>query len=256
MFDLIFQRYTVFLMVFARMSGMLFFNPILGRKSVPSTIKIGLAFVTAILITYTLGGVSIAIRGTLDMMICLVKELLIGFAVGVLLQMYLSVLMMAGEVIDMQIGIGMSKVYDPQSNLSMPLTGTILNLMYTLLFFGANGHLSLIKLVSLSFNILPPGPQFINFNFGSTAVSLFAELLILTIKISIPIIAIEMLSEAGVGVLMRMVPQINVFVISLQLKLLLGLIMITLLLPNISGIINATMQVMFDNMEKVIVAMT
>lgn len=250
MWDILFVRYMVFLMVFIRISAMILFNPALGRKSIPVAIKMGLSFFTALIITSTLSDTNVTFTGIPEFIFAGIKELLIGFMVSFIFQMFLSTVLVAGEVIDLQIGVGMSKIYDPQSNVSMPVSGSIFNLIFVLIFFVGNGHLTLIKIISLSFQILPPGPTIVNFEFGHFIAQLFANILILAIKLSLPIIAIEMISEIGMGVLMRSVPQINVFVVGLQLKLLIGIIIIILTLNNVTSILDSIITTMFSNIEQ------
>ncbi|OJU14284.1 MAG: flagellar biosynthetic protein FliR [Clostridiales bacterium 43-6] len=250
MWDYIFTNYLFFLMVFTRMSGMILFNPALGRKNVPAQLKIGLAFFISMIVTSTIGDKTIYFRGIPDFVFACFKELLIGFVVSFLFQMFLSSLLIAGELIDLQLGTGMSKVYDPSSNVSMPISGSVFNFMYMLLFFAGNGHLTFIKIMSLSFQILPAGTQLINFEVGSFVVGLFGNILILAVKLALPVIAIEFITEIGLGVLMRSVPQINVFAVGLQVKLLIGLVVIILILPGIAGLFDNMTNSMFEQIEK------
>ena len=249
MWDIIFVKYMVFLMVFIRMTAMILFNPALGRKNIPVPIKMGLSFITALLVTSSLN-TNVTFTGMPELILACLKEVLIGFAISFIFQMFLSMVLIAGEIIDLQMGVGMSKVYDPQSNVSMPISGSIFNLMFMLIFFVGNGHLNLIKIVTLSFQILPPGPGIFNFTAGHFIVQIFANVLVLAIKLSLPIVAIEMISEMGMGVLMRSVPQINVFVVGLQLKLLIGLLMIILMLTNATNMFDSVIKTMFENIER------
>lgn len=249
MWDEIFQRYTVFLFVFVRMSGMLLFNPFFGRKNVPAIIKAGLSLVLSVLVTGLLPAAENDIGNLLIFMVLAMKELLIGFVTGFVLQLFLSAILMAGDLIDLQLGIGMAKVYDPQSNTSIPVSASILNLLFTVLFFVSGSHLNFIKMLFYSFEILPPGPGSINFQASAFLVSLFGNMLVLAFKLAMPILAVEMLSEMGLGILMRTVPQINVFVVGLQLKLLVGLSLIVLLIPGYVTVFDGMTDSMFRSLE-------
>ncbi|MCX7615020.1 MAG: flagellar biosynthetic protein FliR [Clostridiales bacterium] len=246
MWDIIFNRYILFLMVFARMSGMLLFNPILGRRNVPTMVKIGLAFLSSMAITTALPNETIHFIGLLDFVLICFKEIFVGLAVSLIITTYMSVVLMSGELIDTQLGLSMAKIYDPQSNVSMPLSGTIFNLMFVTGFFLSNSHLTLFKILFLSFQILPAGPNFAGFSFAQSLVLFFAQLLIMAIKLALPIVAIELISEFGMGVLMRTVPQLNVFIVGLQVKLLVGLIVFILIVPSAAGILDSTINSMFE----------
>jgi flagellar biosynthetic protein FliR len=234
---------------------MILFNPFLGKRNVPAIIKMGLALFVS-LITVPLIDFTYTESPTFFMFIITVlKELFIGFTVSFTMQMFLSVVFISGEIIDLQLGMGMSKIYDPQSNVSMPLSGAIYNIMYILLFFSTNSHFTLIRIIVRSCEIFPPGFEFISFEHTDNIVLLFGDVLILSLKLAIPIIAIEILAEVGLGIIMKTVPQINVFVVGLPLKLFIGLFLIVLVLPATSRLFDVSADFMFNNMEKVLESM-
>lgn len=247
-----FNDYMLFLSVFARLMGMLVFNPFFGRKNVPVIIKMGLALFIAVITVPFIDATYSESPSFLSFLIVILKEMFIGFAISFVMQLFLSVPLIAGEMSDMQLGINMSKVYDPQSNISMPLTGTIYNIMYILLFFSSNSHLTLIHITADSFTAFPPGYNLINFNALSYIVYMFGDILILSVKLAVPIIAIEMLVEAGLGMIMRMVPQINVFVVGLPLKLIIGFATIVFLAPTVSRMFDVSGDMMFNGIQKLL----
>lgn len=251
MFDGIFQNYTLFLFVFIRLSGAILFNPLLGRRNVPVHIRVGLSFLCALLVTGTLGSIDVATRDLLTFVLSGLKELVVGLASGFVMNLLLAVAIVAGELMDLQLGVSMSKIYDPQANVSMPLLGTLLNLLLTLTFFLSNGHLTLIRIVALSFRVLPPGSAMLGSGFAQYLVLLFAEILVMAVKIALPVIAMETVAEVGMGVLMRTVPQINVFVVGIQLRAILGLAVILPMVPFLARAMDFMVGYMFDKLQYV-----
>ncbi|HBR31058.1 MAG TPA: flagellar biosynthetic protein FliR [Clostridiales bacterium] len=244
------DSYIVFLFALTRISGAFLFNPLLSKRSVPATVKIGLAIVIAIGIFPTMKNAEPEITSYLHFIVIILKELLVGFGIGMIMQMFMSIAMIAGESIDIQLGIGMGRIYDPQSNVSMALTGSVYNILFTLIFFASNGHLTLIKIITQSCLLFPLGNDFFNFSFGSYLVLLFGDILILALKLAIPVIAIELLAESGLGVLMRIVPHINVFAVGLQVKLAVGLGIIILTIPLTSRVLDTSITLMFERIEE------
>ena len=245
-----YDAYLTFLLVFTRMTGALLFNPFLGRRSVPAVAKVGLALLLTAILFPTLKAPYASMPTPMSFMLALVKELLIGYALGLIVNLVISWVMMAGEIMDMEMGTSMSRMYDPGSGISMPLTGTVLNILITLIFFSTNGHLTLIKIVSQSLSMLPPGPQMVSFQVGWYVAGMMGDMIVLAVKLAMPVLAIELLSEAGMGVLMRIVPQINVFSVSIQLKMGIGIAVVVLALPAIGRLIDSTLGQMFDAMLK------
>jgi len=241
MWDELFSNYLIFLLLFARMMGMFMFNPFFGRRNVPVIIKMGMAFFTAlILISLIPAGTVVKAESILVFMLLCAKELFIGFTIGFIMQLFLAALHLAGDFMDLQLGIGMAKVYDPQSNVSMPISGSIFNLLYVVLFFVTNGHLNLMKIMVATLQLLPLGTWALNPECGEYVALLFSNILVLAIKLALPVVAIEIITELALGVLMRTVPQINVFAVGLQLKLLVGLVLIVMVLPGVFDV--------FDNL--------
>jgi flagellar biosynthetic protein FliR len=245
-----YDAYLTFLLVFTRMTGTFLFNPLLGRRSVPAVVKIGLAILLTAVLFPTLKAPYASMPTPLSFMLALVKELVIGYALGLIVNLFISWALMAGEIMDMEMGTSMSRMYDPSSGISMPITGTVLNVLFTLIFFSTNGHLTLIKIVSASLTMLPPGPQMISFQVGQYVTGMMGDIIVLAVKLAMPVLAIELLSEAGMGVLMRIVPQINVFSVSIQLKMGIGIAVVVLALPAIGRLIDSSLGQMFEAMQK------
>ena len=250
-----FGNYMLFLMVFARLMGALLFHPFLGRRNVPTIAKIGLAMLTALLLTPVLKVPVPVFSTTLSLMLSFLKEMAVGYALGLLMNLFLSWVLMAGEAMDMEMGLGMGRIYDPQSNVSMPATGTVFHLMLTLIFFSSNGHLTLIRILAGSCQLFPPGPAFFDFQAGSSLALLLKDMLLLALKLAMPVFAIELLTEAGMGVLMRIVPQINMFVAGLQVKLFVGLAIIILALPAASRLMDDTLAQMYQKLQESLAVM-
>ncbi|NCA68193.1 MAG: type III secretion protein, partial [Clostridia bacterium] len=118
----------VFLLVVTRITGALLFNPFFGKKNIPAIAKIGLAITVAVGMVPTLENPELAINSIIMFVLVILKELSVGLIIGFIMQLVISMVLIAGEAIDMQLGLGMGKVYDPQSNSSAALTGTMYNL--------------------------------------------------------------------------------------------------------------------------------
>jgi flagellar biosynthetic protein FliR len=248
--------FTLLLLVFMRMSGCVLFNPILGRRNIPNVVKVGLSLMLSVF-TYRLVPVqTIQITSFLVFFAELLKELLVGFIVGYVIQLFLSVIMISGENMDMQIGISMSKIYDPQSNVSMPLTGSLINAMYILVFFASNSHLTLIQVFVRLCVLVPYGSLTLRPELFQNLAGLFSLILIYAIKMSLPVLAAELITEIAVGIVMRAVPQIDVFTINIQLKVLLGFVVILVMVPSLSAFLERLTALMFDNLNHVFQALS
>lgn len=245
-----YAKFLQFLLVFTRMTGALLLNPFFTRRSVPVIAKVGLSLLLAIVTAPTLTGPAPTFPTQLSFMLALLREMLLGYALGLVMNLFLSWVLVAGEVMDMEMGTNVSKIYDPQSGVSMPVSGTALNILITLIFFASDGHLTLIKILATSLRMFPPGPTMVSFRVGQHIALLMGDILILTLKLAMPVLTIELLTEAGQGILMRIVPQVNVFVVGIQLKIGIGIAVVVLALPAMARLIDATLSEMFVQLQK------
>lgn len=242
--------FTYFLLILARMSGCVFFNQIFGRGNLPVLLKTSMS----LFLTITVYGMlppetDIVIGSLIEYILLVAKEIFIGYIIGHLISLFFSTVVISGEILDMQTGMSMSKIYDPSSNLSMGITGSFLNLILMLVFFSANGHLTLIQIFITSCKLIKIGNFSIPADLFMNMVELFGQILILALKLSMPILAVEIILEAGIGILMKAIPQIQVFSVNVQLKILLGLLMLMILVPTFSTFIDNSVTLMFDTIK-------
>ena len=200
---------TLFLLVLARMSGVVLFNPILGRQSIPGVVKSG--FILLLSITaYTMTDYLPEAPGSiLETLVLLGLELFLGYVLGLVMNLFFYVPLLGGETIDMQMGMSMGRTYDPSSQTSTTVTASLLNLLLMLLFFAANGHQTLLRIILVSGRIVPFGAAAFGQELYGAMVELFINCTILGIKLCMPILAAELLGQMGMGILMKVIPQIN-----------------------------------------------
>lgn len=245
------EHFTYFLLIFARMSGCIFFNQIFGRGNLPIIFKISLS----LMLTITVYGLlpvqdNIVITTIVEYGLIILKEIFIGFLIGYIIGIFFSIVVIGGEITDLQIGMSMSQIYDPNSNVSVGVTGRFLNIFLILLFFSAGGHLSLIKIFITSCKLVAIGAFTIPKSLFLNMVELLSQILIYAIKLALPILAVEIITEAGVGILMKAIPNIQVFSVNIQLKLFIGLFLIMILVPTFSSFLENILTIMFESIEK------
>lgn len=247
-------RLTLFLFILARMSGFILFNPILGRRTIPGIFRAGMVLVFTVFVAATAEQATVRMPvGTADLVLRLVLELGVGFLLGMAVNFFFVIPQVAGTMIDTQMGMTMSQIYDAGSQANMSVTGTLLNALMTLLFFAANGHHTLVRLFLTSGEIVAFGEASLGTQALNAAVELFIEAVMLGIKLCMPILAAEIISQVGMGILMKVIPQINVFSINIELKVMIGLGMLFVLIAPFSEfLLKAEMQ-MLDSLRNLLV---
>jgi flagellar biosynthetic protein FliR len=241
------------MLVFVRIAGIVFFNPIMSRSNVPRMAKTGLVLLSSILIA-PITTVSPDFRAdAVSLVISVGKELFVGFVLAYIFNVFYYMIFTAGDILDMQFGFSMAKVMDPGSNVQSAVTGNLVHIFFIGYIFATNTHALLIRLVVYSYSVIPVGagnivieslPEFI-FEMFNTA-------FLMIVHLAFPFVAVEFIVEMCLGIMMKLIPQIHVFVINMQLKIIISIVMLYLLAEPISGFMDNYISSMFSYMQNVL----
>lgn len=248
------EQAETFMLIMLRLTGMLIFNPIMGRRNIPTMVNAGLSFIIAVILSGTIAPSPVTDPSVPMLLLMVFKELFIGLVAGILFQMFLSVLVVGGEIMDLQLGISMSKAFDPGTNTSISVTASILNAMYILIFFSTNNHLTLIRLFASTFDIIPLGGALITRESLYYLPELFSSILVFAMKLSLPVVVIEIVVTMAVGIIMRIIPQINVFVVNIQFKLLIGIFTLLILVGPFTAYFGNLIHICFERLQEALIA--
>lgn len=168
-----------------------------------------------------------------------------------MVNLIMTVIIYAGELMDNQIGFGMAKAMDPMTGIQMPLFANLFNYMFILYFFIVGGHLKYIELFVTSYNILPLGYGFDidSINLARFIADYLGTVLTLAVKFAMPIIAAELITEFIIGVMMKAVPTIQIFVVNIQLKIVIGMFVLIAVAGPMSEFLEYLLDIMFTNLN-------
>lgn len=244
-------NFVVYIMVLARVTGIFTFNPIFARRGVPNVVKVGASLALAVVMTAA-GDFDYTIpSGLFPFVFDLGKELLVGAVLGFFVNLMLQIFSMAGEVTDMQLGLSMAKSYDPTFG-NAGVTTNFYSYWYMLYFFAVGAHKSYITLFSVSYDSIPLGFGSFNMNIPYIMVKYFETVLTLGLKLAMPIIAASLIAEFCIGVLMKAVPTIHVFVLNIQIKMLVGFIVLAASAPVVAEFMEDITGIMFENLNGIV----
>lgn len=252
MFD--WGRFTLFLYVLMRIAGFMLFNPIFARSGVPGVCKAGMILAVSVAVYAGSGGTAVVPTSLVVFMLRLIMELGLGIAVDFVMRFFFYVADLGGNMIDTQMGLTMARTYDPGSQTQMTVTGNLLNALMILLFFEANGHITLMRLFLSSGELIPFGTVTFNIAMSERLVEIFVECALLALKLCLPILIAELLGQVGMGILMKAIPQINVFAINIELKVIVGMAMLFLLISPISNFLLDTESKMLNAVRQLLTA--
>ncbi|MGE5381129.1 MAG: flagellar biosynthetic protein FliR [Methylocystaceae bacterium] len=232
------------LLIFARIAGLFSTAPVISARQIPMQVKGMMAFMMALIL---LNGRAVALPPQITtpgfFVAALVVEAMVGYALGLVANVVFAGVQTAGQLMDMQMGFGIVNVLDPQSGIQLPLLGNFLYILSLMVYLAINGHHYLISAIYQSYDILPILAMHLNHGFVEFFIHLLGQMFILAIKISIPLVAAMFVADVAMGFMSRTVPQMNIFVVGLPVKIAGGLIMLLMFMPVYIWLT----QVMFEN---------
>ena len=235
----------IFFLVLARMSGIFIASPIFGRRNIPAYFKIGLAFFLSIIVVLLYHFEYTAPQNLLEFIFVVTKEFIVGIIIGFISYMIFSTILLAGQIIDNAIGFGIANVIDPMSEIQVPLLGNFLYLYMLVIFFATDAHHTLIRAVVYSYKVVPLGYSNILPKLSQKFITFFIELFVIGIEISLPILMSMLIVDIILGILSRAVPQMNVFMVGIPIKIAIGFVVLVIVLP----IMNKMIFVLLDKLS-------
>lgn len=221
-----------FLLIFARISGIFSTMPFLGSRNIPVYIKAGLSLLMSYIIFPLIFSPQIAVPDSLIPYVMLVAgEFFLGLIFGFVSSLFMQAIQMAGHLLDMQVGFGIVNIFDPQLGQQVPLLGNFKYILALLVFLATNGHHVLLSALFASFKIVPITGVVIPASLSAFITDLVAATFTIAVKLSLPVLVSILLADVALGILARTMPQMNIFVVGVPAKILIGIFTLAVALP-------------------------
>ncbi len=206
-----------FMLVFARLLAFFITVPFFSYRTIPTPYRIGFAFFLSLIVTATFAE---PLDMTLPYFVLLVKEIAVGLFIGLIAYMVMSIVQIAGGFIDFQMGFAIANVIDPQTGAQSPIIGQFFYMFAILFLLATDGHHLLINGILHSYNVIPL-ERLLNFsgNYAELIISTFNRIFVIAFQIALPLVGSLFLVDVALGIIARTVPQVNVFVVGLPLKI-------------------------------------
>ncbi|WP_050614791.1 flagellar biosynthetic protein FliR [Bacillus testis] len=221
------QAFPGFLLVLVRVSCFFVTMPIFSYKTVPAMQRIGLSIFLAWIMYYTLDIPKIELDSRFILLV--LKEATVGLMIGFIAYMILAAIQIAGGLIDFQMGFSIANVIDPQTGAQSPLTGQYLYTFSLLFLLATNGHHLLLDGIFNSYSFIPIDQLFIHFGNEHMfwfVVKSFNKAFIIAFQMALPVVGSLFIVDIALGILARTVPQLNIFVVGMPVKLIVSFVVL------------------------------
>lgn len=230
------QEIEFFLVILVRITGFMFTAPFFSLKNVPFRVKVGLAGALAVILAYTLPFEPLEYNGVIGFGLMVAGEALAGLILGFLSNVCYQVLAFAGQLIDMEVGFSMVNEIDPVTSAQVTVSGNLYAYAVMLMLMVTYMHHYLLEALIDSYVVVPVGAVSINPMIYSVAVDMITQYFILAFRIVLPIFGAMLLVNTILAILAKVAPQMSMFVIGLQLKILVGLTVMLIVIELLPGI--------------------
>ena len=233
-----------------RVGGFVATAPLASEKTIPNRVKVVLTLtLTVLLAPFAPVPASLSIFSGAGVLTS-VQEMLIGAAIGLVMELAFEALSFAGQTVSMTMGLGFATLIDPQRGADVPVVGQVFMIMGTLFYLAINGHLMLLGALANSFQTLPIGAANIDQNF-LLAVALWGARIFETgLLVALPAVIALVIVNLALGVVTRAAPQMNLFGIGFTITLLCGLFVLIVgldgVMTGISGLIETALRAVVD----------
>lgn len=247
----------LFFLIFLRVGAILMSIPVFDSKSIPLFFKIALAFATSIILFPMLRVDPVPMATSVfSIAVGAAGEILLGLIIGFSVKLIFAGIQLAGQLAGYQMGLALANVIDPSTSEQVPLLAQFNNLFGLLIFISINAHYLFIRALTHSFEMVPP----FNVNFSSALmehlIKMSGNMFVIGIQVGAPVIAALLITSVAFGLIARTVPQMNVFIVAMPLKIGVGLLFLGFGLPyfsvfleNVFGDLGQNIMLMFKAMS-------
>lgn len=234
------------MLVFIRVASVVAVAPFFSGREVPRRLKASIAFFLALIVVNTMDYTSVQYNSVWDYCGLALTEAITGILIGMGSLLCLYILNFSGHMIDMEIGFSMVQEMDPTTNVTSTVTANLYSYIFMLFFLVSDMHYFIIDALYDSYQLIPIGGARFSGNLYTIMITYITDYFIIGFRIILPIFACILVINIVLGILAKIAPQMNMFVVGMQLKILIGLFLIFIVLQLFSGVTDF----LFEEMQK------
>lgn len=224
--------FTALILVTIRIFCLFIVVPALFPSSTPNAVKVGFTLVVAYILLPGIDYSTVSnINNIFPFIINCINEAVAGLTMGFIINLCFASFRFAGNLMDLQVGFAMMTLFDPNTNSNSTLLEHTMYWFSIIIFFLIDGHHMIIRALIESFNVIKPGNLLLNADSINIVILAFIQYFAIGVRIAIPIILIILISDLTMGLIARTVPQLNIMVLGLPIKILIGLLAFSISLP-------------------------
>jgi len=254
LYELMQNHAGIFFLVLTRISGIFMIAPFFGSLNIPVYLRACTTIAMALVLFPVIDqlGAAPLPPTLLGYMLSIITELIIGWLIGFVAYLTFVAINMAGKLMDMQVGFAVVNVLDPTSGQQIPLIGSFLYNLGLIVFLVSNSHHIIIAALFESFHLVPVLGASFDLSLTNIIADLTGGIFVTGLKIALPVLFAILLTDVGLGILARTMPQMNIFVVGIPAKIIIGLFVLSIALPFYILFLDVMFSEMYGNISIVL----
>lgn len=247
------QDIEYFVLILVRVTSFVFIAPFFGMSNTPQRTKLGLSIFLSYIIYSIMPDKTVEYSTLMEYAAIVFKEAAAGLLIGFSAYICSTIILFSGRMIDMDIGLSMASMFDSTTQQQVTITGSIYNYFMLLLLLASDMHVFLLNAIKDSFTLIPIGEMTINSTMYETMIGFLTNYFVIGFRIVLPVFVTILVLNCALGIMTKIAPQIHMFAVGIQIKVLGGLLILFLtisFLPTIANYIFTVMKEMVISVMK------
>ena len=239
------ESFEYYMLVVVRIAGFIGVAPLFNMRSISPQMKVGISIMLSAVIIPMTPVVELQYQGIIGYTVLILKELVVGLTLGFMCACCTYILNFAGQLMDIDMGLSMASTFDPINNAQVTVTGIIYNTLFMLTLVATNMHYYIIRAILDTFKYFNVGQEVFPRDMVQVGIDFIINFFIIGFRITLPMFCAMFLINIILGILARIAPQMNMFVVGMQIKLIVGFFVLVLLvqtLPTVSDFVFTEMK--------------
>lgn len=237
-YNIALKDFELFILILMRLATFIFAAPFFNMANTPQRLKVGFALVMAIFVFQLGPQMAYEYTGLFDYTAIVIKECIVGLILGVMTSFCVQIIMFAGRMIDLDIGLAMASLYDPTTKAQVGIMGNMYYYTLMLLLIITGLHRYLVTAIIDTYSVIPIGGVKFNPSLYDTVIKFMGDYFVIGFRIALPVFATILLLNCILAILARIAPQMNMFVVGMQLKIFTGIAVIFVVIVMLSSVSN------------------
>ena len=243
------ENVEFYLLILVRMSAFIFTAPIFSIRSIPMSVKAAISVFLTMIVATLIPIETLSYTTVFGLAFLVFKEILVGLLIGFMASICTKIVSFSGQLLDMEIGFSMASAFDPINQSQVTVTGNLLTYLVMLTLLVTDLHYYLIRAIITTYRLIPVGKAIFPLGMYKIMVKFLVDFFVIGFRIILPVFAATLITNTVLGILAKVSPQLNMFVVGFQLKIFIGLLVLVVVVTMLPGITDYIMTEIKDMIE-------